>query len=288
MLRQSAGQGDRGHGTRERKGREHHQLTSTRRGNDASAHQKIEHQGRIGIRHRVADRGVQKLLLREAVGDAEHFIGVCNGLCSTEENEGHFLGHGEDRLRHGEMADVRRNVLRFNKWADHVDDVEGLRDAAEVIERFERAGITALFDIGEIGRAASRADADIVASDHHLTACATAKERDLRGCLPDDFHERVGIKANDLSVLFGHASRDVERARLIIENLDADIPQHLERGLMDRLDLVGAELLDRGVGPNPLAPRLIELLHRCTGAFGCASPTLWSVHNWSSPRTRAR
>ena len=266
LQNQGAGQRDRRHRPGEGERREDHHLPRLGGVDDSPAHQLVENQRGVGIRHRVADRGVGERLRREAMGDSEYLVAVRHGFAAAEVDEGNSVGQDCRRAHHVQMPHAARKILRLDDRPEVVNHVEALGRLREVVEVRLRAGAAPSLQIGAVRRSGRGRDADAVAAEDHGAAGGPAVHEDLGGRLGDQFLQPVRIEPDHVFVGDRHARAGVEAPRLLAQYPDADRGERLQGGPVDRLDLVGAELLDRRIGVPPLPPRGVERL------FGAGRP----------------
>ena len=201
------------------------------------------------------------------MGDSEYFVAVRHGLAAAEVDEGNPVGQNRGRAHHVQMPLAARKILRLDDGSKIVNHVEALGRFREVVEVRLRAGATSSLKIGAVRRSGRRRDADAVATEDHGAAGGPAVHEDFGGCLGDQLLQPVRIEPDHVFVDDRHARVGVEAPRLLAQYPDADRGERLQGGMVDGLDLVGAELLDRRIGIPPLAPGGVERLFGAGGSF---------------------
>ena len=153
-----------------------------------------------------------------------------------------------------------------------VQDVERLDEAQVVAHLREGAIPAAAVVVHHIGGAADRGEDAVVASEGERARGIARGERKVRGDGGEPLGDQRRIEAHGLGGDIG-ARAFVERARFRIENPHAEFRQHLQRRVMERRDMVGAENFDGRVGPDhPSEGPLDQAAARARRA-GAAAPS---------------
>ena len=237
LLDERAGERDGRHRAGERERRQHDHLVAPRHLDDALQHRRVESERR----RRVDDREQRRLALQRLIVDAarnlHHLDGVQIALPPEAVGVDRLVGQREQVEQRLEMTNGGVNVDRLDRVAaPEMDRIETLPEADEVLIVALVAGPASARAVEGIGRARHRAERDVTPADREL-ARRVARMQD----------EFLGRKANarfDEGRIETHAPRgriDVgaglpeDRARLVVQEVDADLLQDRKRGLMDRI-----------------------------------------------------
>ena len=148
------------------------------------------------------------------------------------------------------MAQAVVDVLRLDIGPLHVQHVEALHDAREFLEGGERARAPATVEIADVRRAAAGEEAQ-----------RTGLQREVAGAVarPGDDRLRSGCKRrrHDVAADANHAvvfvdagaGRTVQRPRLRQQDLQAELLEHPQRGVVDGGDPI---LRNSGCGTKGL------------------------------------
>ncbi len=129
-----------------------------------------------------------------------------------------------------QMADRRVNVDRLY-WiaAGHLQDVVRLSELEEVAVVLLIARAAAAIGVGAVWRRAHLGENDVVAAKSQIVRRIARVNGELGGCMGDQFEDHVRVEA-DAQLAFPHirAMRLHDDARLVMENVHADLPQEPE------------------------------------------------------------
>ena len=107
-----------------------------------------------------------------------------------------------------------------------------------------------------MGALATRPEIDVVAANRQAVLGVSRVESELRGRLGDAFEHKGARETNTLAAGRHLGAGGFQNPREIpIEEIHADFFQHLERRIVNGLDLVGTQNLDRFVRNLIMPPR---------------------------------
>ena len=277
LLRQGPGERDRCHRPGERERGDADRLVASRHLDDAVAHRNVERERRVGVDDAEQARLVVELGVGDAAGDPHHLDHVDVALSAQRVHVDHLVGERQQVERRLEMPDRAVDVDRFDGVpAGEVDRVQRLHQPQQVAEVVAVAGATTTVEIGHVGGAGHRAERQMVAADREMVGRVGGVQRELAGCGGDDRGDHLGIEAHHLVVVQRGAGAGEQRSRLGVEDLHPDLAQDSQRGLMDRLDLIGGRQLGRSVQEARLGERALFGERRAlarVGAITTASTT---------------
>src|ERR1019366_10694954 len=98
---------------------------------------------RIGVDDRVGVRTRTEFLRRNAVRETNEFEVVCDLAVAAGKYERNLIAQHQLGPRHLQMADMDRNVLRFGRTAENVDDLEALAQLDQIAKILECPGASA-------------------------------------------------------------------------------------------------------------------------------------------------
>ena len=123
--------------------------------------------------------------------------------------------------------------------AGQMDDVVALCQLHQVAKVLLVAGPAALVHVRAVGRAGDLGKSQILAADVHIALRVARVQRELGGAGFDGFEDQVAVKAHPL-----RAGLDIrpglfeDGARPLVHEIHAHFFQDLQRGVVDRLQLV--------------------------------------------------
>ena len=152
--------------------------------------------------------------------------------------------HVEQRV---EMADRGGNVDRLDRIAaDEMNRIETLTEAYEVLIVAPVAGPPPSGPVKRIGCARHGAEGDVPTADRKIT-------RGIARVQPERLRREADMRLNQGRLEANAARGGIDLgasvlqhcARLVVQEVDPDLFQHGERGLMDRFELVAGDKLER-------------------------------------------
>ena len=177
--------------------------------------------------------------------------------------------HVEQRV---EMADRGGNVDRFDRIAgDEMNRIETLPKPDEVLIVAPVAGPPPSRAVERIGGARHGAEGDVPTANREMT-CGIARVQPERLRREADMRLNQGrVEANATRGRIDLGADGLQHcARLVVQEVDPDLFQHGERGLMDRFEFVARNKLDRRerrllAGPGAEARRTLRPARPCAG-----------------------
>ena len=141
-----------------------------------------------------------------------------------------------------QMTQMQSNILRFDIRRLHMNDVKMLREFDDVAAVFQRTATFAAVEVGNVRRPANTDKGNIVTAErdvcfrrravqHKFARCALQRLFDQRAVNPHQPGIRVHLGAGTLEVL----------PRFQTEYAYAQLFDHIQRGLVDRVELVGGK-----------------------------------------------
>ena len=247
LLSEGAGKRDRGHGAGQRERREHDHLIAPRHLDDPLQHRRVEPERRGRVDDREQRRLALKRLVVDAAGDLHHLDRVQIALAPEAIGVDRLVGQGQHVEQRVEMADGGVNVDRLDRIAaPEMDRIEALAEADEVLEVAFVSLPPPARAVERIGRARHRSERDVSPADHEIAGRVARVQREFLRRQPDVGFDQRRIEPNPprgrIDVGAGVAQH---RARLVMQEVDADLLQDRERGLMDRFELVAGDEVER-------------------------------------------
>ena len=178
-----------------------------------------------------------------------------------------------------QMAGRGRQVDRLHRVArDHVADVQALGEPEQIAVVGEVAGDPAALEVGDVRRAADHAEIDRIAADRDVALGIAGVQGEFFGCGADPLLHESGVEAYPRPVRIDvRASLPQDVPRLRQQEIDPDLGQHAQRGVVDRLDLIRREDLEGRIG-------IVQLTRR--GLARARVPlTSWSAAGSRHPRS---
>lgn len=136
--------------------------------------------------------------------------------------------------RVGRQFDRRANLV-----AQHVDAVEMLRQADQLTIVAHVTSAAAAFTVMHIGRSRHQREVDDVAANRHLPGWVARRQGVGRRCRLQRLGDQPAIEPHRHGAVVDIGTSALEqRQRTPVHHLHAEIFQDVQRGQMDRLDLV--------------------------------------------------
>ena len=155
--------------------------------------------------------------------------------------------------------------------ADEVDGVQALGQAQEVAEIGLATRPPAALEIGAVGRARDAAEDDLVAADAEIVRGIARVEREALGRLFDRVLDHPTVEPHPLAAgLDQRPGRPIDVARLGQDDVHPNLLEDRERGLVDRLELVGRDRRGRRVGEPQATPGALD--HRSRRVAASPAP----------------
>jgi hypothetical protein len=235
---------------------DHDRLVAPRHLDHALDHRRIEAQRRGGVDHGEQAGLARQLRLAQAARDAGHLEGIEDPGAAQRITVEDLVGQGDECLGRVQMARRRRQVHGLDRIAAHeMDDVEGLRQADQVAVILEVAVAPAALQVGDVGRAADGGEGDVVGADGQVARRVARVQGEAGRGITQRRLDQAAVEAHSLGARFDAGARLFEDvARFGVQEVHADLFEDLHRGVVDRLDLVLGEHLDRPVGIAQHAP----------------------------------
>src|SRR5262245_36346984 len=136
-----------------------------------------------------------------------------------------------------------------------MDDIEALNDAEEIAVIGEAAGTPAAVEIGTVGRARDGAESDVTAADGYGAGRIARMQRELWWRLGDELGNQLTADPGPASLAFdagAGAREDVEGS--VVEELQPMSLEDAHRGVVNTLELLVRQDLDRAIGIGERAP----------------------------------
>ena len=153
-----------------------------------------------------------------------------------------------------------------------VTDSEGRTRTWKLVGSTEADLGHAVIEVRDVGRARHRTERQAIASEMEAVRRVAGVEHELRRRRRDQGFDERRVEPDHLAV-GRRAGTDEEGPGLVVEHLHTELAEDPERGLVDRLDLVGRRQLGRPVEQPRLRERPL-LRHRGSGpATGAVTPT---------------
>ena len=131
-----------------------------------------------------------------------------------------------------------------DRLADHGTGVlQGRRHVGqlvEVVQVLDRAVATLAVEAAHEGRAVGRPEHHRVAADLGRLRRVAGVEREALGCLRDEAHEQLARNPDAGAVDLG-PGLGPDGERLVLAEVDADLLEHAHGGVVDPVELLGAE-----------------------------------------------
>src|SRR5437867_6355642 len=168
-----------------------------------------------------------------------------------------LVGERNRRVMRVEMPRRGRQISRLHRITrQELNDVQALAEAYQIAVVLETTGPASTVKIGDIGRARDRTEVEIVSAGGEIVLGISRVKREFGGCLGNVIEHKIARKAHTLRAWRDFGARGFKNAeRFFIEEIHADFFQHLEGRIVDRLDLVGTENLNRLVRILIASPR---------------------------------
>lgn len=166
LQRERPGNGDGRHGAGRAEGRDDRHLAGPREVDDALRHRNVEHARRIGVDDGVAVNVRQEVVVGKTARQTHHLETVFNLRRAAREDKGQLVGKRQLRAVDRIVAEPVLDVLGLDERAHHMQGVEALDDADEVLEIGEVAGAAAPVEIRDVGRARARRETERARFQH--------------------------------------------------------------------------------------------------------------------------
>ena len=149
-----------------------------------------------------------------------------------------------------EMARIRRHFdRRADLVAEHVDAIEMLRQPDEVLVVAQVSGAPPALHVVHVGRPGDEREVDRVAAEMDRVDRVARGQRVGRRRGLQRLGHQPAVEPHGLRRVIDLGACLLEqRQRARAHRLDAEIFQNVQRGLVDRLDLVGREHRHRRIG----------------------------------------
>ena len=250
LLGERAGERHRGHRAGEGERRHHDDLIAPRHLHDPFEHRRVEAERRGRI-----DDGEQRRLalerrIVEAAGDLDHLDRVEIALPPEAVAVDRLVRKGQHVEEGVEMAHGRMDVDRLDRIAaPEVDRVERLPEADEVAVVGDRPGPPAAGAIEGVGRARHRAEGDVTTADRKAARGIARMQGEGPRREADPGLDQRRVEAHPLrSRIDVGAGASQDRPRLFVQDIDADLLEHRQGGLMNRFELVFRDEVERREG----------------------------------------
>ena len=167
-----------------------------------------------------------------------------------------------------------------------MQNVEALHQAQEVAHLLVGARTPSAVGVRDEGGATDRKEVDVVAPQRYRLGRIPRPNGDVRRRQRHVFLHHAGIEAHHhFCVVHLGAGAGESFARVATQHLHSDLGEHSERCMVDCLDLVLAQDLDRRQRVDEIAPR--EARDCCARRSPLPSPASPRRHLSSSTRVRA-
>jgi hypothetical protein len=155
------------------------------------------------------------------------------------------------------MADAVMQVDRLDGVpGEEVDGIQRLGEAQQVPVVVAVADPPATVEVGDVRWAPDGPERDPVGTELDVVLFVPGMERERRGRRADPLGDHGRVETDALAAVFRLGTRRTQDlAGLYVEEVHPDLGEHAERRVMDRLELVGRQDLDRPVPEPRLGPR---------------------------------
>ena len=156
-----------------------------------------------------------------------------------------------------EVARLDRQVGRLERTAALlVDDVEGADEPHVVDEVGDVPGSASAVEVAHEGRAADGAEDEVVAAEQHVALRVPRVQRELARRQRDELLDLARVEPDVARRSIDPGAGPGERIEgAVAEHLEPDLGEDAQRRLMDRLDVVRGQDLDRPVRVHQPPPR---------------------------------
>ena len=257
LLHDRARQRHRCHGARQRERRDDGRLTLARKPHSAVEHWRIVFQRRTRIDVRVHPWLGGELLMGQPARDPHHLHDVFDALFAQRIGVDDFVRERQFVVEAVEMPDRSVDIDGLDRiTARHMDAVEVLRQLDQVLKCRARADLAANVQIGIVRRRGHVDEQHVLAANSDRLLGVARRDRELGGGLLHLFHHEGTIHPYpDVTFLHDAACAFQDFARLVMQEVDADLFQDAHGTIVHSLDTLGAERLSRPVRVGGDAPR---------------------------------
>ena len=285
LLRQRRRQRHRRHRPHQRERRHHHALAPARHGDQAIRHRPVESARRVDRDDGERAGIVGELLARQAAGDRDHVDAVERPSRADRRVVVDAVGAGQVGQVAIQVAGFRRQVDRRGRLvADHVHDVQRLRQPQQLAVVLVVALAATVDPVVHAGRTGDQAEVDGVAAQAHRVVRVARGQHHLGRRLGGQIGDQGAVKAHEAAGMIDVGSgRLQDRQRLGTHEFDADLLQDPHRGVVDPFDLLVVEDAQGRVGVLDAGPG--KLAHAAGGA--ARGGTAAAGHGRGSPLSRS-
>jgi hypothetical protein len=172
----------------------------------------------------------------------------------------------------GRKLDRRTGLI-----ADVMDDVEGLREPDEVAVVLKIARPAAAFAIVDVGRTTDGRKADRTAADGNAALRVAGRQGEGGRRLGHHLRNEAPVEPHDLGLEIHRGARPLQKLqRARAQEFNPELFQDLQRRVVNRLDLIGAEELERRVWIDHRPPG--QLLKSCVFSSAVATALALTAH----------
>ena len=242
--------------------------------------------GRIDVDGGEETRFLAHLVPGAAVHNREHVDCIADPLPAQSRGMPDLVGECQDRVDTVEMACFGIEIdRRHGHTAAHLQDIEALHQPDVVLEIGEVARPAAAIEIAGIGRTAHRIEGDMVGAEGDGAFRIARAKREFSRRPGNKLHHECPVETDEFAGHFGTGSLQMTPC-LFRKEFDAEFLEHAQRRLVDRLEMVRGNDLDRRIGILQTAPRQLLYGIGTRPPFPPASTS--PVHGQRSSTTRSR
>jgi hypothetical protein len=194
----------------------------------------------------VAIEGSRASCSRSMPRDAYHLYRVLDARGPQPRGVEHAVAQRQHVVGGIEVPRLGIEIDRGHCRADNVHRVQALLQPDEVAAVLMAARPPAALEVRTIRRATDARKRQVWLAINHVPLGVAGVQLERSGHLRRRFRDQSTIEPHALrSHVYGGACTVEDLERPVVQHLHADLFQHAQAGVMDSLDLVGAEHLDR-------------------------------------------
>ncbi len=243
LLGQGARQRDRRHRPGQGERGDAHDLVALGEGHDPLEHRRIEPERRAGVHDREHRRLVVEGGVVDPPRDPDHLEHVDVALAAEAVAVDRLVHERQRVVRRVEVPDAVMEVHRLHRVArQEVDGVERLSQPQQVLVVHAVADAPPAIEVRHVRRAADRSEGHPVAAELQVVLGVRGVQRERRRCRLDRLGDHVRVEADALRIRRRLGPGGAQHLPGVgVEEVHAELGQDAQRGVVDRLELVGRQ-----------------------------------------------